>query len=345
MTQLTQNPAEYWLMEHFRKALTVPKLEEHLSENKINRLVVHNLKEEILNPFLPKKELIKLDLFSEFPSLSFTVIDSSYIDSSNLLPRNAVHKPYGLYFLWQVIGHGSYWDDELKRTNIKNYSGNEDTYFCCLNHSMRPYRQKLWESLEKDNLINDYCSNLRQGVYTDIQRKFMLDWSTNWDFSYQAHPLHKKGGWAVTQSPAEFYDKILIDLFVETRTSHVRFTEKTFKPLLHRKLCMGFGGQGMYNELKSMGFMLYEGFIDYQFDDIQDEGERFKEFYKQFKNLLQYPLKELIKGTELAREHNHRRCFEMILETEDIPELPNIEEPDFFHYIKQQSHGEVNGWE
>ena len=121
MTQLTQNPAEYWLMEHFRKPLTVPKLEEHLSENKINRLVVHNLKEEVLNPFLPRKELINLNVFSEFPSLSFTIIDSSYIDSSSLLPRNVVHEPYGLYFLWQVIGHGSYFDEELKRIRDEEF--------------------------------------------------------------------------------------------------------------------------------------------------------------------------------------------------------------------------------
>ena len=59
---------------------------------------------------------------------------------------------------------------------------------------------------------------------------------------------------------------------------------------------------------------------------------------------MQYPLKELVKGTKLEREHNRQRCFEMILETEDIPTLPNIEEPGFFEHIKRQADGEVNGW-
>ena len=187
--------------------------------------------------------------------------------------------------------------------------------------------------LEKDELLNKYCSFLRRGIYLDIKSRWLHEWGAS-------------NNWHLCMAPSEFYDKILIDLCVETRTDRIWFTEKTFKPLFHKKILFTFAGKGYYKEIENMGFKLHRDLIDYSFDDIEDDNHRLQAFYEQFKRLISYDLNKIKKETKEERDHNKLMCFKIIVNDErGIPRIPRDLEPrEFFWHVKVQSNGEVNGW-
>ena len=328
---MTQSEPHYFFAEIWSKGFSFKRLEEEFS--KYRNIVVHNFKEEIVNPKQRKAERINIRTLEQFPDITFTIMDSGFENYNHIMPRNAKHDNYPLFFLYQTIAHGSYFDSDLGRTNSPVLSGDEDTHFQFLNSTDREFRIKLWDMLERDELLNKYCSFLRRGIYLDIKSRW----------------LHKFGtldSWHLSQSPSEFYDKILIDLCVETRTDRIWFTEKTFKPLFHKKILFTFAGKGHYKEIENMGFKLHRDLIDYSFDDIEDDNHRLQAFYEQFKRLISYDLNKIKKETKEERDHNKLMCFKIIVNDErGIPRIPRDFEPrEFFWHVKVQSEGEVNGW-
>ena len=106
-------------------------------------------------------------------------MDSGFENYNHIMPRNAKHDNYPLFFLYQSFAHGSYFDEDLGRTNSWVLSGDEDTHFQFLNSTDREFRVKLWDMLEKDELLNKYCSFLRRGIYLDIKSRWLHEWGAS----------------------------------------------------------------------------------------------------------------------------------------------------------------------
>ena len=121
--------------------------------------IVFNHKEEIAH-------LIDYDIMRDYPDVSFRIEDNmfdSVQDSvsvwSRNLPSNAVHINHPFYFLYHTMSLGL--DHDCDR-------GTEIEMFCFVNNVARPFRKLLWDRLSEDNLLNDYCSFLSLGVYSDL---------------------------------------------------------------------------------------------------------------------------------------------------------------------------------
>tara|TARA_B100000287_G_scaffold181626_1_gene171758 strand:- start:400 stop:1476 length:1077 start_codon:yes stop_codon:yes gene_type:complete len=328
----THDKPHYFLAEIWSKGFSFERLEEEFSKH--TNIVVHNFKEEIVSPKQRRAERIDIRTLEKFPNITFTIMDSGYENFNHMMPRNAKHENYPLYFLYQTIAHGSYFDDDLGRTTSPALDVDEDTHFQFLNSTDRDFRTRLWDMLEKDGLLNKYCSFLRRGIYIDIKRKWL-------------HQPNQTGNWHLCQAPSPFYGKVLIDLCVETRTDRIWFTEKTFKPLFHKKVLFSFCGKGYYKAIEDMGFKLHRDLIDYSFDDIEDDNQRFKAFYEQFKQLISHPINKIKKDTKEARDHNKLMCFNIINDDKrGIPDIPYDHEPKgFFDHVKEQSYCEIHGYE
>ena len=166
---MTQSEPHYFFAEIWSKGFSFKRLEEEFS--KYRNIVVHNFKEEIVNPKQRKAERINIRTLEQFPDITFAIMDSGFENYNHIMPRNAKHDNYPLFFLYQTIAHGSYFDEDLGRTNSWVLSGDEDTHFQFLNSTDREFRVKLWDMLEKDELLNKYCSFLRRGIYLDIKSR------------------------------------------------------------------------------------------------------------------------------------------------------------------------------
>jgi len=287
-------------------------LKEIVSEHgKDKKYTLFNLWEEIVR-------FVDISFVEENSDISFCIEDNSFRDMNHTLPRNMYHGKNPYYFLYLTISHG------------KTHVNQEITIpFCFLNGKSRPFRQKLWDKVEKDGLINQYCSFLRNGVFADIEFNIA-------DSLKQPDMVTK-----IAFNPAEFYDRVLIDVYVEPEVNTLRFTEKTWKPLLHEKIAFGFSAQNYYRNLKWLGFKMHDNVIDYSFDSIEDNEERLEGFYEQFKKLLNIKLSDLVEITDTERMHNRKRCLTLIQNAE-VPELPIFETKDFFELQKRDARGMID---
>lgn len=95
----------------------------------------------------------------------------------------------------------------------------------------------------------------------------------------------------------QYYKTSAISIYVETITIGQKFytvTEKTFDPLIKGHFILPFGNVGMIQEL----IVGYYGFklptwIDYSYDSIENDDDRFAAFLRRVNKVLQMPLGEL----------------------------------------------------
>ena len=69
-------------------------------------------------------------------------------------------------------------------------------------------------------------------------------------------------------------------------------TEKTFDPLIQGNFILPFGYPGLIKDILSYGFKL-PNWIDYSYDSILDDDERFDAYMESLKKLNDYSLQQL----------------------------------------------------
>ena len=248
------------------------------------------------------KELIwdKIDfetLAEKYPHVTWIVEDNAF------LKRAENHHNWPFYFLHHVIWHATrmHWGDDLSGTLASNEQNFGPRRFCFMNNIARSYRVKLWDRLESDGHINEYCSFLHRGkAVGDINKRF--DWL--------------KHGHDFSMRPPTFYDSVIADMYCETSVKgDMRFTEKTWKPLFYGKIPLGFGPKHYYKTLTDLGFK-FPDYLNYSFDDIDNAAERFEGFYEQIKRFILKP-----ETPNIYAEHNRKRCCEL---SQEHPEPPDV---------------------
>lgn len=221
--------------------------------------------------------------------------------------RQKYHNNLPFYFLHHTVWHGiNMIEGDVGHTLASDEKDFGPRHFCFLNNIPRAYRVKLWERLKSDGLLNEYCSLLHRGVSVG-ERNPSFDWNTH--------------GHVFSMRPPTFYDSVVADLYCEAEVKgHVRFTEKTWKPLFYGKIPLGFGPQYYYKTLMDLGFQFPDILLDYTFDELEDTAERFEGFYEQVKRFASLPLPI----DENITEHNRRRCFELVKDNDPPPDVLRV---------------------
>lgn len=161
--------------------------------------------------------------------------------------------------------------------------------FLSLNRRMSSYRSKLYNYLLKRN--DGFLSNVYDGII--LKNKY------------------SKVDTATVPPDSTFFDQSYISVQVESQTSGqqgVFFTEKTYDHLVQGRLVLNFGTNDFYSTLKNQGWKLFQG-IDYSFDTITNDEERFQQFINSLDNLLNLSLSDLHDLFLLnlpAIEHNYK---------------------------------------
>lgn len=114
---------------------------------------------------------------------------------------------------------------------------------------------------------------------------------------------------------SSYYEVSAIDIFGESvvENPHCVFpTEKTWKPILYKKVFLGLASPYTYKWLKGEGFLLYDELIDYSFDEVEDYNERYELFWNEVYKLSQMPLTELsdvINDIRWKLDHNYNTAM------------------------------------
>ena len=122
----------------------------------------------------------------------------------------------------------------------------------------------------------------------------------------------------------EQYNEAMFDFVLESVTSDtsIFITEKTWKPLLHGKMFLAYGPKGMYKYLKSIGFEMYEEFIDYSFDEL-DVAERYQGYLANIDKICNLQLGEL---KNMFKEKNIIEKVRHNIERAESIEIPSWED-------------------
>lgn len=84
------------------------------------------------------------------------------------------------------------------------------------------------------------------------------------------------------------------------------FTEKTLKPFLARQIPLFIGPPNLEKELRNLGFDLFDDLIDYSFEEIENNYDRFQKKIDELERLLTIDM-VLFKKNNITRFNNNRR--------------------------------------
>lgn len=122
---------------------------------------------------------------------------------------------------------------------------------------------------------------------------------------------HGPGTWLPVANT--YYVDSYVSIYVETITfgQDVKsVTEKTFDPLIKGHYILPFGYSGLINDIKNYGFQLPK-WIDYSYDSIVDDVDRFNKFIDTVHHITSLSLTELktYQNTELNMLRHNRSLF------------------------------------
>jgi hypothetical protein len=92
------------------------------------------------------------------------------------------------------------------------------------------------------------------------------------------------------------YDKFALDIVTETvfNYPYPQITEKTLRPLLHKKLFIVMGAPGVLKLLHQKGFKTFNGFIDETYDTILNPTDRFHAIITEIERFCERPLVDVL---------------------------------------------------
>lgn len=176
-----------------------------------------------------------------------------------------------------------------------------------LNHTRRPHphRVELLNQLYNHNLI-DYGINtfLNTDKESDCNG---VDFHTYPWYSHINNYDNSSDGWI---TPNYINHDAAIEIVTETETDFVRFTEKTWKPILNRHPFLILGGRGIHKYLHSLGFHLYEEIFDYSFDEKNDEQQRIMGIVNNLKKLKKIKPYKIVRHVKNKIIDNYEKLLE-----------------------------------
>ena len=186
----------------------------------------------------------------------------------------------------------------------------------------KPERMLLLDELEKRDLLNH-----------EISAFTCLDPNDTWEDS-----LHSVGGTHYTAgkqilrpggddvgdiyaNPPIVIKKCLINVVSETSYDSHFFTEKTVWPLLYQMPFIIQGACGINKKLTTLGFELFDEFIDYSFDDIDRPRERTVAIANELERLAKLNLdySQVYANVKDKLEHNLCRLIDLYHNDEYMP--------------------------
>jgi len=127
-----------------------------------------------------------------------------------------------------------------------------------------------------------------------------------------------------TQFFAEFYNNITLDVVTETvfNYPHPQITEKTLRPILHKRMFIIVGAPNILSTLHDKGFQTFPDLINESYDTITNPIDRFNAIINEIRTFCSISLKDILSymtSIEDRLEHNFN-----VLKRLESNELKNI---------------------
>ena len=172
-------------------------------------------------------------------------------------------------------------------------------HFICLNHLTKYHRTTIIDFLSDHNSYKSYVS---QGIYLD-NPKYGLPWQDN------LLPEHN-----------DSYINIVTETLFYSVNKHPDIklyqrgfvTEKTMKCIWAEQLPLIVGTPHIHKDLKDIGFLLPDDFINYEFDNIEEDDLRMSKILEEIQRLQHIDLKVINKY------YNSDKCQQQFKHNKDL---------------------------
>jgi hypothetical protein len=209
--------------------------------------------------------------------------------------------------------------ENLKWTNeFKNYNLDINNFkypFICLNNRSHLHRCALIDELAKENLID-------KGVVTWVKH---LNENPGYPYKHFDNRQILLDDDFVTKLDSFLIPKEYNQSFfhIVSEATHITdfISEKTVIPIYMKKPFVVLSAPGFHKRLESFGFKLYDEFIDYSFDEVEDLHKRTELFVKNIHSLVNLNLTEAYKLLLPKLEYNYNRAMEIKKDKSLIPDI------------------------
>lgn len=254
------------------------------------------------------------DKFRELVSKLGLPKEQIYLLHGDLETARYINEPY----MYVPIHEMHWWLHHIDATNDFADETKIEKLFLCYNRTLRPHKLLLLAQLVNANLIDSGVLSagkfgrgtlehvlLSNNLRMDDQRKELFYSLSNTSPDDKKFPLDNPA----QQTVVDHYNKTFLSLTVETLEIPLFFSEKTYKPILHKHPFILVGAQGMLKKLKEFGFRTFNQWWDESYDDainMQDRIQKIIEILSKLNHLDIDTLKLYRRQMQDTLEHNYQ---------------------------------------
>tara|TARA_Y100000361_G_scaffold84286_1_gene74701 strand:- start:4346 stop:5191 length:846 start_codon:yes stop_codon:yes gene_type:complete len=180
---------------------------------------------------------------------------------------------------------------------IPNYTSvPEKKFICMIWKTQKDFRRKIYDFVNRES-FDCFCSSVDNNVeLTEMPEHYP-----------NGYYKDKERNYGVPKEYFKSFIDVVSESYVEFST---HFSEKTYKPLLLKKVFLTYAGPYYYETLSEFGFELYDELFDYSFDKVEDKNERLKLFFQQLEKVNEMTFDEvkyIIESINPKIVRNHER--------------------------------------
>ena len=224
------------------------------------------------------------------------------------------------FFLSQAYSHLIRTKDHLTPAEFK-YP------YVSMNAKPHVHRSLMLDTLAKYNLIDNGAVSWLEIADSSVKPGELASVVRGYPYKYWT-PVIKKltepgPNRMILEVPAE-YKQSFAQLVVESTVREQVISEKTWMPILYRKPFVVLAHHGHHAILQRYGFELYDEYIDYSFDSVQDINVRAEAVAQNIARLVAYPevaRHKIYKRLLPKLEHNYNLAVSLATDIKQVPEI------------------------
>lgn len=155
--------------------------------------------------------------------------------------------------------------------------------------------------------FNDFVRELPQETHHTLREKFRVTY-------HESHRMLQEN-WNDLKylgCTVNLISENVTGLIEQDDKNHISFTEKTIKPFVRGQIPLIHGYKGLQNELRKLGFDLFDDFVDHSYENETDEILRIEQIVKEAKRLTYLNTKEFLNNNQHRVFNNKKLCEELL---------------------------------
>jgi hypothetical protein len=234
-----------------------------------------------------------------------------------------------IFYQFQVDRAVNPYRNMLHKLQQLNYNSIKPMYFDALLGAKKLHRDFVYNAIEQNHLQQKILTTYMQTVSSNYFKKNFLRepevMELGENVNYSAPQVMYQGELMALSTivPIQIYNQTAYSIVTETNADnrYSFFCEKTFKPMLARRLFVMFSGYKFLENLRNLGFQTFDNVIDESYDLILDDQTRWQAAFEQVMRLCDMNQLEVFEKISQRVEHNYQLVMSRTWEETNLMQI------------------------